>query len=128
MFRFLRAGIENGDLTVSVVTHTFDVKTYYPNFAATMSKAIALLKSCVAEVKSRELPIKSELSFVIVSDEFETAGEILRSSNNEALVRASGVIAGRTRHFWRKVSVLRLLRSTPGFEYIFRRSLLDDFA
>ncbi len=77
------------------------VKAVYPGFAATMSKAIALLKSCVAEVKSRELPIKSALSFVVVSDEFETAGEILKSSSNEVLVRASGVIAGVAleRHF-----------------------------
>jgi hypothetical protein len=83
------------------ILNPMHVKAIYPGFAATMSKAIALLKSCVAEVKSRELPIKSELSFVVVSDEFETAGEILNSSSNEALVRASGVIAGVAleRHF-----------------------------
>ncbi len=83
------------------ILNSMHVKAIYPGFAATMAKAIALVKSCVAEVKSRELPIKSELSFVVVSDEFETAGEILKSSNNEALVRASGVIAGVAleRHF-----------------------------
>jgi hypothetical protein len=81
--------------------NSMHVKTIYPGFAGTMSKAIALLNSCVSEVKSREVAIKSELSFVIVSDEFETASEILKLSNNEALVRASGVIAGVAleRHF-----------------------------
>jgi hypothetical protein len=83
------------------ILDSMHVKAVYPGFAGTMSKAIALLKSCVAELKSREVPIRSELSFVVVSDEFEAAGEILKLSNNEAIIRASGVIAGVAleRHF-----------------------------
>ncbi len=77
------------------------VRTIYPHFAATMAKAIALLKACVAEVKSRELAIKSELSFVVAGDEFETAQEMLNLSMDETIVRASGVVArvALERHF-----------------------------
>ena len=87
--------IHNNILNVS------HVGAIYPYFAGTMSKAIALLKACVAEVKSRELPIRGELSFALASDDFDVAREILDSSKDEPLVRASGVIAGVAleRHF-----------------------------
>jgi hypothetical protein len=76
-------------------------RTTYPHFAQTMARAIALLKSCVSEFKSRELPIKTELSSLVVRDEFQMSREIFDSSDNETFLRVSGVIAGVAleRHF-----------------------------
>lgn len=56
--------------------------------------ARCLLGAVVEEIKSRELPVKSQLSFAVSADEFETALELLRASDNEdAIIRASGVVA-----------------------------------
>ena len=47
----------------------------------------------MSEVKSRELPITSELSFAVALDEFETAKNLLDASSETSIVRASGVVA-----------------------------------
>jgi Domain of unknown function (DUF4145) len=67
--------------------------TTLPFFLQTFGKARALLRACVSEVKSRELPITTELSFAVSQDEFETAENLLDSSNEESIIRASGVVA-----------------------------------
>jgi hypothetical protein len=64
-----------------------------PFFLQTFGKARALLKSCVSEVESRQLPVRTELSFTVSVDEFETAQSLLDSSDYEPIVRASGVVA-----------------------------------
>ncbi|HXN23393.1 MAG TPA: DUF4145 domain-containing protein [Candidatus Dormibacteraeota bacterium] len=73
----------------------------FPYFAQKIAKGTALLRSCVSEVKSRELSILGELSFVVAADEFETAHNLLQSSREETIIRASGVIArvALERHF-----------------------------
>jgi hypothetical protein len=72
-----------------------------PYFCGTMAKARALLNACVSEVKSRELSVLGELSFVVAADEFETASNLLQSSQEETIIRASGVVArvALERHF-----------------------------
>jgi hypothetical protein len=54
-------------------------------------------------MKSRELPLKTQLSFAISADEFERAAELVDSSGgDEVLLRAGGVV-GRValeRHLW----------------------------
>ena len=69
------------------------LKLNFPYFAQRVTKGTALLRSCVSEVKSRELSVLGELSFVVASDEFETAYNLLQSSQDETIVRASGVVA-----------------------------------
>jgi len=77
------------------------VKTNLPYFAQNVGKAMALLNACVSEVKSRELSILGDLSFVVTADEFETASSLLQSSHEETITRASGVVArvALERHF-----------------------------
>ncbi|NQU77265.1 DUF4145 domain-containing protein [Candidatus Falkowbacteria bacterium] len=63
-------------------------------FIEFFQKARSLLLSVVDEVLSKELPVVTQLSFTVSADEFTTAEEILKSSNNEEVfIRASGVIA-----------------------------------
>jgi Domain of unknown function (DUF4145) len=64
-----------------------------PLFQKTFTKARALLRSCASEMKSRELAITTDLSFAVSQDEFETAKNLLESSGEESIVRASGVVA-----------------------------------
>jgi len=72
---------------------SMSMKASLPFFDQTMTKARALLKSCVSEVKSRAVPMWTELSFVVAADEFSTAERLLQNSTEETIVRASGVIA-----------------------------------
>jgi hypothetical protein len=52
------------------------------------------LLSVIDELRSRELPITTELSFALVDDEFTTAETILQQANGqEVFQRVSGVIA-----------------------------------
>jgi hypothetical protein len=76
-------------------------KSSLPYFSQSMAKARALLNACISEVKSRELSLLGELSFVVAADEFETASNLLQSSQEETITRASGVIArvALERHF-----------------------------
>lgn len=76
-------------------------KLNFPYFAQKVAKGTALLRSCVSEVKSRELSMLGELSFVVAADEFETAHNLLKSSQDETILRASGVVArvALERHF-----------------------------
>jgi hypothetical protein len=77
----------------SPVLNQMVTQSHYPFFAQKIAKGTALLNACVSEVKSRELPILGDLSFVVASDEFETASNLLQSSREETIVRASGVVA-----------------------------------
>lgn len=83
--------------------HSFDSE-----FISSVNIGRSLLGAVVEEIKSRELPIKSQLSFAVSADEFEKASELLQSSSgDEAIVRAAGVI-GRValeRHLWTLVEV-----------------------
>jgi hypothetical protein len=63
-------------------------------FVKPFGKARSLLLSLEAELMSRELPVLTQLSFAVAADEFTTAEALLnQQSGNEALLRASGVVA-----------------------------------
>ena len=65
----------------------------YSLFIKFLAQANGLLWSLVDEIQSRELPIKAQLSFNLVSDEFDTAKYILTQNNSiESLIRAAGTI------------------------------------
>jgi len=68
-------------------------KSMLSGFFNMFSKARALLLSCISELESREIPIRTELSFAVSIDEFETAANLLAASGEETIVRASGVVA-----------------------------------
>jgi hypothetical protein len=69
-------------------------KNIFGNFSSSFQKARSLLISLADEVRSRELPIKTELSFGVSENEFETAKEIFDRYNNEdVLIRVSGIVA-----------------------------------
>jgi hypothetical protein len=72
-------------------------------FVSTLGAARALLIAVVEEIESRELPIKTQLSFAVSADELERASELVKSSGgDEPLLRAGGVIArvALERHLW----------------------------
>ena len=83
-------------------TNLMSVKSSLSFFFQEMTKARALLKSCVAEVESREIPMRTELSLTVAADEFETADNLLQVSTEETMIRASGVVArvALERHLW----------------------------
>jgi len=57
-------------------------------------EARALLNALESELVSRELPVKTALSFEVASTEIDTAQEVLDNANGaEVFLRASGVIA-----------------------------------
>jgi hypothetical protein len=68
-------------------------KSVLGGFFSNMSKGRALLHSCLSELESREIPIRTELSLTVSADEFETASNLLSASKEESIVRAAGVIA-----------------------------------
>jgi hypothetical protein len=69
-------------------------ENYYSLFCKEFEKARALLISTIDEIWSRELPVKTQLSFEVVADEFTTAEEILLGAKGQELFqRVSGVIA-----------------------------------
>lgn len=72
-------------------------------FAGSFRSARALLIAVAEEIESRELPLKTQLSFAVTADEFERASELVNSSGgDEVLIRAGGVV-GRValeRHLW----------------------------
>ena len=58
------------------------------------NKSRTLVLALEQELYSRELPIRTQLSFAAAADEFETAQRLFdQSDGDEALLRASGVIA-----------------------------------
>lgn len=71
-----------------------EAKEHYGLFAECFQKARSLLQSALEEIRSRELPVRTQLSFTVAADEFETAQELLDASEgDEAIIRASGVVA-----------------------------------
>jgi hypothetical protein len=67
---------------------------HYHRFVELFRKARSLAQAAVEEIKSRELPVASQLSFAVATSELDVAGEVLAvSSGNDALLRASGVVA-----------------------------------
>lgn len=72
-------------------------------FVGAFRSARALLVAVAEEVESRELPMRTQLSFAISADEFERATELVDSSGgDEVLLRAAGVVArvALERHLW----------------------------
>lgn len=75
----------------------------HTEFESALGAARALLIAVAEEIESRELPLKTQLSFAISADEFERASELVNSSGgDEALLRAGGVVArvALERHLW----------------------------
>ena len=52
----------------------------YGEFVSTLGAARALLIAVAEEIESRELPLKTQLSFAVSADEFERASELVESS------------------------------------------------
>lgn len=72
-------------------------------FIRSFRAARALLMAVVDEIESRELPLKTQLSFAVSADEFDRALELVSSSRgDEAILRAGGVVArvALERHLW----------------------------
>jgi hypothetical protein len=66
----------------------------FNEFSRRFTNARALLLSVVSEINSRELPITTELSFHVSTNEFETAKDIFDKYNKEdVFVRISGIVA-----------------------------------
>jgi hypothetical protein len=66
----------------------------YYRFVKDFQNARALLQSAIEEVKSRELPVMTALSFTLSADEFDKATELLaQASGDDAIIRAAGVVA-----------------------------------
>jgi hypothetical protein len=66
----------------------------FNEFSRQFTNARALLLSVISEINSRELPITTELSFHISTNEFKTAKDIFDKYNNEEiLIRVSGIVA-----------------------------------
>ena len=75
----------------------------YGPFIRSFRAARALLMAVVDEIESRQLPLKTELSFAVSADEFDRALELVKSSGgDEAILRAGGVVArvALERHLW----------------------------
>jgi hypothetical protein len=78
-------------------------------------EARALLQALESEVLSREMPVKTELSFEVSATEMDTAQEMLdNAKGTEVFIRASGVIArvALERHLFtvadsRKLAILK---------------------
>jgi len=74
-----------------------------PQFSDGFRKCRALLSAAEDELFSRELPIVSQLSFVVASNELDTAEKLVTEHrSDDVMVRAAGVI-GRValeRHLW----------------------------
>lgn len=87
-------------------------KGLYADFAWGFRNARALLAAVMEEVKSRELPVKSQLSFAVSADEFEKSLDLLNSGGtDETFLRAAGVV-GRValeRHLWTVVDARGLV-------------------
>ena len=78
-------------------------KMMHAEFESTLGAARALLIAVDEEIASRELPLKTQLSFAVSADEFDRASELVISSGgDEALLRAGGVVArvALERHLW----------------------------
>jgi hypothetical protein len=70
------------------------IKQQFQAFYLLFQKARSLLHSVVGEINSRELPITTELSFRVSTNEFETAKDIFDKYNNEdVFARVSGIVA-----------------------------------
>lgn len=70
-----------------------DANAYYSLFSKCFLQARSLLQAVVQEIRSRELPVRTQLSFDVAASEFETAQYLLdEARGDEALTRASGVI------------------------------------
>jgi hypothetical protein len=66
----------------------------FATFSMQLRIARALLLSMVDEIYSRELPIRTELSFQVSTNEFDTAKDIFdQYSNEEVFLRVSGIVA-----------------------------------
>jgi len=75
----------------------------HDEFAVALSNARSLLVAVTEEIKSRELPVRTQLSSAVSADELGQASELLGSSaGDEAILRAAGVVArvAIERHLW----------------------------
>ena len=78
----------------------------HDEFAVALSNARSLLVAVTEEIKSRELPVRTQLSSAVSADELDRASELLGSSaGDEAILRAAGVVArvAIERHLWTTV-------------------------
>ena len=84
-------GYIHGEITFRDVKHTSEC---LDAFLLHFMIARSLVLSVMDEINSRELPITTELSFHVSTNEFETAKDIFDKYNNEdVFVRVSGIVA-----------------------------------
>ncbi len=80
-----------------------DPQEAFQDFSTALRKARALLFSLQEELLSRQRPIRTQLSYEIVANEFDTAERMLiEGGQEEVFRRASGVLArlALERHLW----------------------------
>lgn len=66
----------------------------FNQFQRSFRQARALVQALESELLSRELPVKTELSFEVVVSEMDAATDLLSAAQgNDILVRAAGVVA-----------------------------------
>lgn len=69
-------------------------RSLYDDFSSLFMAARALVSAVEAEILSRELPVKTELSYEVAATEFDTARQMLDEGKAyEVFIRASGMIA-----------------------------------
>jgi len=84
--QFIKMGLD------SRTVYSQNKKDHYDLFLGCFHKAQSLLESVMDEILSREMPIISQLSFSLTASEFEKAEELLNSSTDITIIRASGVV------------------------------------
>ncbi len=92
-FSDIESYINRGTSNTNKFKNFAEAQEYFDRFKECFLKSKSLLASALEEMKSRELPIKTLLSYSVSSDELITAEELLNSSTEETIIRASGVVA-----------------------------------
>jgi len=78
----------------------------HDEFAVALSNARSLLVAVTEEIKSRELPVRTQLSSAVSADELDRASELLGSSagdESHSSGSGSGGQGGIERHLWTTV-------------------------
>jgi hypothetical protein len=90
----------------------------YEEFMVTFNAARALLFAVVDEIESRELPLKTQLSFAVSADEFDRASELVSAAACDGAILRAGGVVGRValeRHLWTVVDArgITVLKNPP---------------
>jgi hypothetical protein len=79
---------------LNTMEHEWIEQSDYNSFKGSFAEARGLLLGSLERVKSLELDTLIQLSSALVSDEFETAGQLFDAANgDESILRAAGTVA-----------------------------------